>query len=583
MSAAEPVAHQPRQPGSSAGREGSEGGSRLISVAATYPGGLALALGFRALYLLRFGGEPCSMNVNFLLEAKAMRFGYDVELRMPLLRVLLSALRNAGASATVSLGILYVTAHVLLTLGVLALARTLFGPNPRVRASVALAVAVLPAFATSSGYRNISCTVAAALFVALAALLVGRRPHLARLAAAFVLAVGITICRPEGALFVVALTCALAVGGRRLGAGRVGAAVTAAGLLVGLFVASNHTVSADHGPSTHVWGFYTLYNSSPFLWRLVQNLRHPGSTATEYLRYAETVRSFGGFEENGGSIVRALLSHPGKAALWFAAKPADFLITIVVRDSFTPLVLVLFYFAARRVRREGWVGMGSRWVPLLGAFAVPLGYSMLFSQGGHAPYLLFVAPLLLFVALWGIEPWITGASAVRLRRLGMGTLAAGALVVALMGPDISTSAVFDASARWLQARCGEEGCLVNVVPEVLDAQTWANLQAGAPLPAKDKRAEWHVFRHFPTAYLNQVRWDRRVAEASARGWRGPILYVRSTTKSLQSFSEDFDPEHRLEGEPDLGGATVAATFRDGPDLVEVFALGPMNSPGPRPL
>ena len=153
-----------------------------------------------------------------------------------------------------------------------------------------------------------------------------------------------------------------------------------------------------------------MYNSSPFLWRLVQNLRHPGSTATEYLRYAETVRSFGGFEENGGSIVRALLSHPGKAALWFAAKPADFLITIVVRDSFTPLVLVLFYFAARRVRREGWVGMGSRWVPLLGAFAVPLGYSMLFSQGGHAPYLLFVAPLLLFVALWGIEPWITGAS-----------------------------------------------------------------------------------------------------------------------------------------------------------------------------
>jgi hypothetical protein len=350
--------------------------------------------------------------------------------------------------------------------------------------------------------------------------------------------------------------------------------VTAAGFAAGLLIVSNHNFGAGRGPSARIWGsysFYAFYNASPYLWRLLPNLQHPNATATEYLRYAETVRSFGGFEENGGSIVRALLSHPGKAALWFATKPVDFLISLVLRDSFTPLVLLPLILAVRRARREGWRCFQTQWSFLLGAFAAPLAYAMVWSQGGHAPYLLFVSPLLLLAAVWGIEPWLVQAQIGHLRRLAAGTLAAGALLVALMGPDTSTSPAFQATAPWLEAHCRDEGCLVNVLPDVLDAETWANLQAGAPLPPKDKRAEWYVFRYFPAPFLDRVRWDRRVAQARAHGWRGPVFYLRSNTKSLQSFSEDFQPEHLLEGEPDLVGETAVATFRDGPDLVEVFA------------
>jgi len=552
-------------------------GSWLARALGSYPGGLVVALAFRGFYLVRFGDQPCGMNINFLLEAKALRFGYDVELRMPLVRVLLAALRNAGASAAVSLGILYLASHLLLTLGVLVLARTVLGPSPRVRASIALALALLPALATDSGYRNISCTLGAALFVALAALLVGRRAQPTRLMLGLMLAAGAASCRPESALCVGGLACALAVGGRRMGAGRIGAAVAAAGFVVGLLIVSSHSVGAGRGPSARIWGsysFYAFYNASPYLWRLLPNLQHANATATEYLRYAETARSFGGFEENGGSIVRALLSHPGKAALWFAAKPVDLLISIVLGDSFTPLVLLPLSLSVRRACREGWRCWWAQWASLLGVFTAPLAYATFWSQGGHAPYLLFVAPLLLLAAMWGLEPWLTQAANVQLRYLTAGTVTAGALLVTLMGPPTSTSPVFAATARWLEANCRSEGCLVNVLPEVLDAQTWANLQAGAPLPAKDKRAEWYVFRHFSVSFLDRVRWDRRLAQARAHGWHGPVFYLRSNTTSLPSFSDDFHPEHLLEGEPDLVGEPVVATFRDGSDLVEVFAISP---------
>jgi len=311
----------------------------------------------------------------------------------------------------------------------------------------------------------------------------------------------------------------------------------------------------------------------------VSYLHHPGSTATEYLRYLETVRLFGGFEENGGSILRALLRHPGKAAIWFAAKPVDLLITIVLRDSFTLLALPMFFVAARRAHRDGWRSALTRWTPMLGAFSAPLAYAVVWSQGGHAPYLLFVAPLLLLTALWGIEPWIENAPAVYLRRLATATIAIGGLFVAFAGHHSpATSPPLTETARWLEARCGDGGCLVNALPEVVDAQAWANLQAGAPLPPKDKRAESFVLRRYPPAYIEQVRWSQRLATARTRGWRGPIFYVRPATQSVQSFNDDFDPEHRLEGVPNLAGLTPAVTFRDERDSVEIFALDASATP-----
>src|SRR4051794_28604644 len=116
---------------------------------ATLTGGVALAVAFRVLYLARFGGDPCWMNDNFLLELKAIKFGYPAELTgMPLARVLLFALRDAGASTAVSLGVLYLVSHALLALSILVLARTVLRPGPRAAVAAAVAVAVLPAFAT---------------------------------------------------------------------------------------------------------------------------------------------------------------------------------------------------------------------------------------------------------------------------------------------------------------------------------------------------------------------------------------------------------------------------------------------------
>jgi hypothetical protein len=128
-----------------------EGPARAALVTAA---ALALVLAFRALYLARFGDDPCWMNYNFLLEAKAMRFGYPAEFAgMPLARLLLYAARAAGASAAVALGAAYLAGQALLALGVFALARSVLGASPRARAAVALAVAVLPAFASDAGYR----------------------------------------------------------------------------------------------------------------------------------------------------------------------------------------------------------------------------------------------------------------------------------------------------------------------------------------------------------------------------------------------------------------------------------------------
>jgi hypothetical protein len=115
----------------------------------------------------------------------------------------------------------------------------------------------------------------------------------------------------------------------------------------------------------------------------------------------------------------------------------------------------------------------------------------------------------------------------------------------------------------------------------VDAQAWADLQSGARFPPKVKRDEAFVLRRYPPGYLDGVRLARRMADARGRGWRGPNLYVRVTARSVEAFSDDFDPEHRLEGEPDLSAAKVVATFREGPDVVEVFELDPAPPPSGR--
>ncbi|HEY4184415.1 MAG TPA: hypothetical protein VGP07_05065 [Polyangia bacterium] len=544
----------------------------------TVAGGLALILVFRELYLLSFGADPCWMNGNFLLDVKAMRFAYPIAFSgMPLVRLLLFTLRDAGLGATEALGLIYLASHLLVALGLFSLAKTVLRDHSNTRPALALAIAILPAFSTDAGYRNISCTLAIGLFTPLAALLVARpwkQRRALQFGVAFVLAVAATTCRPESALSVAGLAIGLALVGSRAGTGRAGAVVAAGGLVTGFVLAhlSNRTTGTGGHLPTGVWTFYTFYETIPFAFRAALNIVHPGSTRTEYLRYAQASRWFGGYADNGGSLVRAVLHHPRIAALWLCAKPIDLLETIVLPDSFTPLAAVLVWLAVRRARAEGWRQAASVWTPMLVAFSAPLGFLVFWSQG-HAPYLLFVAPFLLLAMLWGLEPILLTSRQQTLRLAGFGLVVAAGLFVVVAGhPSPSSSPVMRRTAEWLERHCAGSGCLVNALPESLDGMVWADLQAGARLPPKDKRTEEFVMHRYSRQYLDEVSFGGRVARARAAGWRGPIYYVRTTIKSIGAFNDDFDPEHRLEGIPNLLESKEVAEFRDDKDTIEIFAL-----------
>jgi hypothetical protein len=545
----------------------------------TTGGALALVMVLRGLYLARFGADSCGMNGNFLLEAKAMRFGYPAEITgEPLASALLFVLRNAGASMAVAMGVLYLFGHTLLAWGFLAFARATLAATVRSRAVAALAVGVLPIFATDTGYRNISCTLAAGLLATAGALLVlkstvkrGRKRVLALWVVALLCAAGAAASRIEAGLGVALIALALIIRGRRLGTGRWGATAPIAGLVA----ASLFTRHWDHGftkrGSVAVYRFYSGLVQGPLLFRGVLRLRNPGWTGHEYQRYLAATRVFGSFEDNDGDLLHAFVSHPGKAVAWFVIKPLDLIIHVLFPDAFTPLALVALWLAARRARRLGVRPFFQQWGPALVTFGGPALVLLAFCDQSH--YILTLSPLILLFALWGIEPALARQSAARVNGGLWVTLAAGTLMVAFLGHLGGRAMVAtDAAAAWLEDRCGAGGCLVNALPETFDAAVWADLQAGAPLPERSKRSEAFVTHRYPARYRAEVGFDGRVARARAAGWHGPIYYVDVRALAEPTFNDDFQPEHRLEGPVDLSAARPATTFRNGLDTIDIFQL-----------
>jgi hypothetical protein len=546
---------------------------------ATTAGGLALVVAMRLVFLARFGSDPGWMNDNFLAEAKAMRFDYPAQfVGMPLVRLLVFWLRDAGFGGGASLAILYFVSHLMLALGIFALARLVLAPTAHNRILTALAVAFVPVFAMDSGHQNISCTVGAGLLAVFAALQFTRTRggggEAARLAALFALSAAASCCRPEPLLGVAALTAAVLFIGPRIGARRAGAIAAGAGMVVGLLVIqlTSHA-TAERGFSSGSWAFYNFYDRKPYLVRLAVWIMNPHAGGSEYARYADSVKVFGSYAENGGSLLRALLRRPVQAVLWIAAKPVDGVITTLRLDAFTPLGAIAIVAMVRRIRRDGRRAAGAHWLPLLCAYGAPTLFSLFFSQG-LAQYMLIASPLLLFAMLWGIEPWVARLQPRAAMRLAATAALASAVAVVIGGhPGRASSPVLRDAAAWLQQRCARQGCLVNALPAPIDVQAWADLQAGAPLPGKDKRAEEFVLHQYSPGFIEQVRWSHRRAEARRRGFTGPVFYVRPQTSSLKCFNDDFDPEHALEGTPDdLSTATLAASFSDRDDRVEIFEL-----------
>ena len=323
------------------------------------------------------------------------------------------------------------------------------------------------------------------------------------------------------------------------------------------------------------YAFYSFLVQSPLALRAVWLLQFPGSSTDEYARYLASMRIFGSFEENGGSILRALVHHPAWAAVWLALKPLDLVVRVLHLDSLTPLVLVPCALAFRRVRREGvrlWV---RDFEPLLAAFVAP--FLLLAATADQVHHLLTVAPLLIIGVLWGLMPWMESLTGRVALWTGAVVAAAGLVGVGVFGhwaPRLSTPSI-EAASRWFEARCRSNGCLVNALPLAVEAQAWADLQAGARLPPRIRRSEAWVRQAHPPWFADGVRWTRRLAAARRNGWDGPTLYFRSDG----AYSDLFEPEHRLEGPADLSRARRAAAFQDGRSAVEVFELDPGDVPG----
>jgi hypothetical protein len=311
--------------------------------------------------------------------------------------------------------------------------------------------------------------------------------------------------------------------------------------------------------TTSTYTFYTFYDGLPsLLWP--KTFARPGM---EYGRYAASMALFGSFDDNGGSLLRALLSHPSAAVLRFLAKPIDLLGVLSWIQGVTPLGMILALIgvrSSRRARQNLW--------PLLpfGCAAIPL-----FAPPAAPDYFLVaVFPVLACMAR-GIDTLIEAWPARRVRTLALASMAAGAVLVATLGKtEASTSRAVVAAGRYLEDRC-KQGCLVNFLPLALRSQIWAEVEAGAPIPHWARRSESFVLGHFPAGFEAACSFEDRKRRARESGFTGPILDVEIDVKSANIWL-DISPEHSLEGPKDTSSRRSEASFEDGPDRVEVFLV-----------
>src|SRR6185295_13896501 len=93
------------------------------------------------------------------------------------------------------------------------------------------------------------------------------------------------------------------------------------------------------------YAFYTFYDGLPFL-------LYPKFTLSEYERYHASVRYFGSFAQNHGSLLHALLSHPLWAIARVAAKAVDMLGVLLWPQSLTPIGVAAAISGVRKTTRS---------------------------------------------------------------------------------------------------------------------------------------------------------------------------------------------------------------------------------------
>jgi hypothetical protein len=519
---------------------------------------LGLVLGVRGLYLSRFGWDPGWMNVTYLLRAKQWVLGADfIAEEPPLTPLLLWGMRGLGLSATSALAAIYLLSHLLMFLGILGLGWFVWPEaGPRRRWAVVVTTALVPLLACETGRNNLGVIVGAGLATSTTALaaISARTGRLWLLPLTAVGAFLAGTARTESMLTVLAASAILAFGRiPDLRRPRLTAAVAVIASLAAMFALSRfrrHDVQSDYA-------FYTFYDGLPFL-------MYPHLTFSEYERYRASVGYFGSFEANHGSLIRALVLHPGWALVRVAAKAVDMFGVLLWVQSLTP-VGVPAAIAGLRQRARGW---HSAW--LLAAFAPALVVLLVPNANPHY-YVSLAAPLVLACAR-GFDRWTAQLSAKAARSVAVGSVAVMAILVGWVGRwEPSSSRTINQASGWLEERC-RTGCLANVVPQSLERQVWVDLQAGARIVRGHSRSEGAITGDFARAHERDYNYCERVKRARAAGFRGPVLYIDARIQSYRAFDPDFDPEVRYQGQVELEGATVEKRFVSGPDELVIYRM-----------
>jgi hypothetical protein len=537
----------------------------------------SLVLALRGVYLGRFGWDACWMNVNFLNEAKAFVLGRWAEPNgLPLTPFALWLGRRIGLDALGALGGVYLLGQALFTVAALALFCFFVPAASRRRLAIfAGALALVPILSLDTAYKDLAVLLGAGLFLAAVAAAfhaaASDRPRPALwIGTALFAALG-GACRFESLAGTVSAGAALMLFGTSIrpvaGLHRPRAAALALGVGSGLgLVLALELALAMRGRAeigSAAYSFYTFSDGLPFLMRL-----HAAGRG-EYGRYAAAMGIFGGFAQNHGSLAAALLAHPRAAVLRFVLKVPDLFVGLLDPRGVTPAVVGLALVGLWRLRRATATAGRPRAVLML-AFLGPL--ALLFVPPVASQYYLPLLFPILCAATLGIDELAARASDRAVTAAVAAALVVGALAVALFGRTERTSSpAVNQAARFLEARC-RDGCLVNYPSQIIAAEVWADLEAGAPLSIKVKRSEAFVLGQYPAGYEDGCRFADRIARARAAGYRGPVLYVDPQLDGARIFDDAFDPEHRFEGRPDLAKATLERRFTSGRDSVTIYRL-----------
>lgn len=560
----------------------------------TFWGGAAWVLAARVLYLVRYGWDPGWGNLGYLNHARLIALGNRGALEeQPLAFFALVVARKAGLSALRANEAVYLVAHLLFALGAMGIARFVWPSATRRRRVILVAtLAVLPLLASQTGRNNLGVTLAAgltasALALAAAAVTGARRARgsastastsasasvsaTAALVAMPLVAALASAARYEGLVTCVGAALVLGIlGGRMAGltTHRRTAVLLAAGALGGLVAVvlirralAGGVVSGASAAPADTYAFYTFYDGLPIA-------MFPHLPSTEYARYNASAGFFGGFEENHGSLARALLHHPGYALLRFFTKPLDLLVVLLWVYALTPVGAFLAMLGLRgigRLPRDLWA---RPW--LLAAYLFPL--AMLFvPQQNPAYYVSIAVPLVLAVAR-GADRLGARLDPRTARWLGAATVGTALVLIGAAGKlSVTNSRVLNQGAAYLEDRC-RRGCLTNVLPQSLRDQSWVVTDAGAPFPPREHRNEQVIRGALPLHRVAQYDYCGRVERARASGFTGLILYVDVRTETFRAFDADFDPEIRYEGTVDRSRLVEERRFSSGPDEVIFYRL-----------